>query len=194
LTTALIFLRSLATRLTVRKTNPAAIDVRRNTRPVYASLGPQGCSLTGAKGPLRGYPTWNMDGEDFYTVQEAARILRTTERTVRRRLERRDLEGTRDPTTGRWKVAARSVTAALSDRPPKESQEALESSQEAAGLREKVESLQRELGRLEGRLELTEMAESTLREQLERERERADRAEEELRDARRSWWSRIFGQ
>jgi hypothetical protein len=59
-----------------------------------------------------------------------------------------------------------------------------------------VEDLQRHLGRLEGRLEileLTEMAESTLREQLERERERADRLEEELRDARRPWWRRMFG-
>jgi hypothetical protein len=28
-----------------------------------------------------------MEGEDTYTVQEAARILRTTERTVRQRLE-----------------------------------------------------------------------------------------------------------
>ena len=33
--------------------------------------------------------------------------------------------------------------------------------------------LQRELGRLEGRLEITETAESTLRQDLERERERA---------------------
>ncbi len=30
--------------------------------------------------------------EEHYTVQESARILRTTERTVRRRLERGDLE------------------------------------------------------------------------------------------------------
>ena len=130
--------------------------------------------------------------EETYTVQEAARILRTTERNVRRRLERSDLEGSRDPTTGRWRVAAHSVTAAMPDRPPKESQEALESSQEA-GLRERVESLLRELGRVEGRLELAEMAESTLREQLERERERADRLEEELRDARRPRWRRMFG-
>ncbi len=67
--------------------------------------------------------------------------------------------------------------------------------------------LQRELGRLEGRLELTEVAESTLREQLERERQRADderdraeaerkrgeRLEEELREPRRSWWRKMFG-
>jgi excisionase family DNA binding protein len=35
-----------------------------------------------------------MEGED-YTVQDAARFLRTTERTIRRRLERGDLEGSR---------------------------------------------------------------------------------------------------
>jgi hypothetical protein len=60
---------------------------------------------------------------------------------------------------------------------------------------EKVEALQRELDRLE----LTEVTESTLREALERERERADeerdranRLEEELREARRPWWRRVF--
>jgi excisionase family DNA binding protein len=132
--------------------------------------------------------------EDFYTVQEAARILRTTERTVRRRLERGDLKGSRDPTTGRWRVAAVSVTAAMPERPPKESQKPQEASQSVREYQEKVEALQRELGRLEGRLELTSITETTLRDQLDRERERADRAEEALRDARRSWWSRIFGQ
>jgi excisionase family DNA binding protein len=132
--------------------------------------------------------------EDYYTVQEAARILRTTERTVRRRLERGDLKGSRDPTTGRWRVAAVSVTAAMPERPPKESQKPLEASQSVREYQEKVEVLQRELGRLEGRLELTSITETTLRDQLDRERERADRAEEELREARRSWWSRLFGQ
>jgi excisionase family DNA binding protein len=132
--------------------------------------------------------------EDYYTVQEAARILRTTERTVRRRLERGDLKGSRDPTTGRWRVAAVSVTAAMPERPPKESQKPLEASQSVREYQEKVEALQRELGRLEGRLELTSITETTLRDQLDRERERADRAEEELREARRSWWSRLFGQ
>jgi chromosome segregation ATPase len=132
--------------------------------------------------------------EETYTAQEAARILRTTERTVRRRLERGDLEGTRDPTTGRWRVAARSITSAMPDRPPKGSQEPPEASQEAADLRLKIEDLQRELGRLEGQRELEAVTQSTLREQLQRERERADRLEEELRDARRSWWRRLFGR
>jgi hypothetical protein len=132
--------------------------------------------------------------DETYTAQEAARILRTTERTVRRRLERGDLEGTRDPTTGRWRVAARSITAAMPDRPPKASQQPPEASESVREYQERVEALQRELGRLEGQRELQEVAESTLREQLQRERERADRLEEELRDARRSWWRRIFGQ
>jgi excisionase family DNA binding protein len=132
--------------------------------------------------------------EESYTVQEAARILRTTERTVRRRLEREELTGKRDPTSGRWRIEAQSVTAAMPERPPKPSQEPLEASQEAATLQARVEDLQRQLGRLEGQRELEAVTQSTLREQLERERERADRLEEELRDARRPWWRRIFGQ
>jgi chromosome segregation ATPase len=147
----------------------------------------------------------NQNSEDFYTVQEAARILRTTERTVRRRLERGDLEGSRDPISGRWRATVRSVHDAMSDRPPKASASAAleppESSSEAADLRSRVEDLQRELGRLEGRLELTEVTESTLREERDRllaerdrERERAEQLEEELRESRRSWWSRLFGR
>jgi hypothetical protein len=135
----------------------------------------------------------HTNGES-YTVQEAAKILRTTERTIRRRLERGDLEGRRDPISGRWFVDARSVTEAIPERPPKPSQEAPDAPERTSEDRDKVEALQRELGRLEGRLELTEITESTLREQLERERDRADRLEEELREARRSWWSRLFGQ
>jgi TolA-binding protein len=41
---------------------------------------------------------------------------------------------------------------------------------EAAYLRARIEDLQRQLGRLEGRLELAQHTESTLREDLERER------------------------
>ncbi len=80
----------------------------------------------------------DREPEETYTVQEAARILRTTERTVRRRLERGDLDGRRDPTSGRWRVTAHSVTAAMANRPAKASQEAPEASQEAADLRTRV--------------------------------------------------------
>ena len=86
-------------------------------------------------------------------------------------------------------------------------QEAQDAAREVAELRAVVRNLERQLGRLEGRLELTEVTESTLREQLERERERADRLEEYLRDAeaeihaveaalydaRRGWFRRFFG-
>jgi hypothetical protein len=57
----------------------------------------------------------------------------------------------------------------------------------------RLETRAAENAELRTRLELTEKADSTLREQLDRERERADRLEEELREARRSWWTRIFG-
>ena len=68
--------------------------------------------------------------------------------------------------------------------------------------------LQRELGRLEGRLELTAQAESTAREDLERERAwdeeeraRADAERERAEDLRREleaeqskgFWARPFG-
>jgi hypothetical protein len=47
---------------------------------------------------------------------------------------------------------------------------------------------------MRARAELTATTESTLREQLERERERADRLEAELRDERgRGFWARLFG-
>jgi hypothetical protein len=85
----------------------------------------------------------------------------------------------------------------MPERPPKPSQEPPDASESARDIRRGSEALQCELGRLEGRLEITETAESTLREQLQRERERADRLKEELRDARqaaaRPWWRRIFG-
>jgi chromosome segregation ATPase len=115
-----------------------------------------------------------VDGEE-YTTQEAARILRATERTIRRRLERGDLKGRRDPATGRWWVSARAVTAAMEDRPPKKASASLEppgaaASEEVAHLRARIEDLQRQLGRLEGHLELAERTESTLRKDLERER------------------------
>jgi septal ring factor EnvC (AmiA/AmiB activator) len=74
-------------------------------------------------------------------------------------------------------------------------------------LSERLEDLQRRFGRCEGRLELSQVSETILREQLKRERERADRLEAELREAeaelrvaevalhkfQRGWISRFFG-
>lgn len=60
--------------------------------------------------------------------------------------------------------------------------------------RESTTTLERQLGRLEGRLELTEVAESTVREALEREREENQRLREELEAERsKGIWRRLFG-
>ena len=75
------------------------------------------------------------------------------------------------------------------------------------GIVQRLEDLQRRLGRCEGRLELTRVAEAILKKQLDRERERVDRLEAKLREAeaelrvaevapyknQRGWFSRFFG-
>src|ERR671914_572535 len=75
------------------------------------------------------------------------------------------------------------------------------------GIVQRLEDLQRRLGRCEGRLELARVSETVLREQLKRERERVDRHEAELREAEAElrvaevalyksqggWFSRFFG-
>jgi hypothetical protein len=80
------------------------------------------------------------------------------------------------------------------------------------GIVQRLEDLQRRLGRCEGRLELTRISETILRKQLKRESERADRLERDLHQAeaelraaevalhkarsskaRRGWLSRFFG-
>jgi DNA-binding transcriptional regulator YbjK len=67
-------------------------------------------------------------------------------------------------------------------------------------LNDRIGELREQLGRAQSCPELTELAESTLREQLQRERERADqeweraeRLEAELEKSQRSWWKRMFG-
>jgi len=144
-------------------------------------------SVDGSGGSRDGSPE-----EDTYTPAEAAKILRLSKRRVIQLITAGDLEAEKD-VSGRWRIPQRAVHNRLGDRPPRPSQSVLETAQGAAELRDRIEDLSRELGRLEGRLELTGVAESTLREQLERERARADRLEEELREARKSWWRRVFG-
>jgi excisionase family DNA binding protein len=141
-----------------------------------------------------------MGPEETYSTSETAKILRLTSRRVTQLLERGELEGAKDG-AGRWRVSQRAVHDMLPDRPPREAlSEPRESPQEATELRGRVEDLLHQLGRLEGRLELTEKTESTMRAErerlisdLERERERAERLEAELRDARRPWYRRWFG-
>ncbi len=120
--------------------------------------------------------------EDTYTTAEAGRILRRSNRRILQMLESGELEGEKDE-SGRWRIPQRSIHELLPSRPPRKGttngtfkarQEFLEASESAVEIQLRMEALQRDLGRLEGRLELTAVAESTLRESLERERERAD--------------------
>lgn len=148
-----------------------------------------------------------MESEEVYSPAQAARILRLSRRQVTNLLNAGDLEGTQDPENGRWSIPQRAVHERLKDRPARgrpddqgAGQEAPEAGQEAADLRSRVEDLQYRLGRAEARIELEELTESTRREErerliadLERERERAERLEAELREARRGFWRRLFG-
>jgi predicted ribosome quality control (RQC) complex YloA/Tae2 family protein len=141
--------------------------------------------------------------EDTYSPREAERILKRSgrplsERRIRQLLQDDELEGIKDE-RDRWRIYQREITRLLEEYPP-ESSEPPESPQMDAAMLDRVFALERELGRLQGRLELEERTESTLREELERERKRteeatarADRLEEELKEVRRPWWRRMFG-
>ena len=144
--------------------------------------------------------------EDTYTTGQAARILRVTDRGVRKMIDRGELEANQDE-RGRHLIPQRAVHAMLEERRAGSAageislEEAASSTEEARELRLRVEALQRELGRLEGRLELTERTESTMREERERlerllEEERAERrrVQEELEAERgKGFWRRLFG-
>jgi hypothetical protein len=159
--------------------------------------------------------------KETYTVEEAAKILERTPGRIRQMLRGGELSGEHEGGDERkpWRVHKWSAHA-LRDRlqeerattergaPAKSPREPRESPESTSELFRVVQDLQRELGRAEGRLQITETAESTLREDLERERERAeqeraradaerDRAEELRRalEAERSkgFWSRLFG-
>jgi excisionase family DNA binding protein len=133
------------------------------------------------------------DRQEYYTVSEAAKVLSISERRVRQIAQDGKVDGVR--TEDGWKLFRYSVHAFRDRRvDQRPTRGARDSSSEAREWIERVASLERELGRLEGRLELTERAESTLREDrerlledLDRERERAAqeqaRAEEVQRDA-----------
>jgi excisionase family DNA binding protein len=140
--------------------------------------------------------------EDFYSVDEAARILRLTPGRIRQMLRAGELEGTSPEASGErgWRIPMHAVHDR--DRPARVGRPsgAPESPERVSELEVEVRRLEYELGLSRGRIELTEKAESTLRDALERERERADaereRAEKlqaELDRARLPWYRRLFG-
>jgi chromosome segregation ATPase len=148
------------------------------------------------------HPDERHDGETYSPV-EAGRVLGVSDERVRQLIEAGEIAG--EKRAGRWHVFKASVHDALKERGSprrKRSPESVEdAAHEAAELRSRVEDLAYRLGRSEARTELTQQAESTTREQLVRERERADRLEDEARQLReqieasrqRGFWSRLFG-
>ena len=143
---------------------------------------------------------------DFYTVEQAAKILKLTSGRIRQMLRSGALEGERDE-AGRWRIPAHAVpdrprTVRVERTSPTETtSESRESPEKLAELESEVRFLRYQLGLQQGRLWLTEKAESTLREALEREqaradteRERAEQLQRQLDEARRPWWRKMFGR
>lgn len=141
--------------------------------------------------------------EDSYTTGQAAQVLRVTDRYIRKLIDAGELESVQTE-SGRHRIPQRAVHAILEARraeasAPAPSTDALEVAQEAAELRLRVETLQRELGRLEGRLELTEKTESTMAEerqrlieQLEEERAERRRLQQRVEELTLPWYRRWF--
>jgi excisionase family DNA binding protein len=144
---------------------------------------------------------------DYYTTSEAARILRRSPQRIRALASEGKLPGDRDH--GEWRIPAWAVHERLEhtraapggdERPLEDAERPLEDAEKrAAELAAEVRDLSYRLGIAEGRLQLTEVAESTLRESLNRERQRADAAEleakrlrDELEEARQPWWRKVF--
>jgi hypothetical protein len=147
-----------------------------------------------------------MQGEgDFYSVAEAERLLGRTdkpisERRIRQMLQAGDLEGKKEVGSGRWYVSQAEVHRLMQERRQAVPEGPPGGPENASEMLDRVFALEREIGRLQGRLELEERAESTVREERDRllqdlEAEKAERRrlQERLEERERPWWRRMFG-
>jgi hypothetical protein len=158
----------------------------------------------------------------WVTTRVAAEALGVNPRTIRTYIERGDIEAKAEG-TGIQKTYLVSIDSVYAlrdrrgyprhtrDKPRERSAEATPADVPAGELTEIIRDLTSELvqrsqesAELRTRLELTAQAESTLREQLERERERADRLANVREEAQRlreeleaerskGFWRRLFG-
>jgi hypothetical protein len=147
----------------------------------------------------------DQDRGETYTPIEAGRVLGVSDERIRQLIDAGEIAG--EKRAGRWHVYRLSVHHQLEQRGSPRARRSRERAPHESGedatreLRARVEDLSYKLGRSEARAELTEQAESTIRETLQRERERADGLEAELRETRdqleasrrRGFWSRLFG-
>jgi excisionase family DNA binding protein len=126
---------------------------------------------------------------EYYTPSQAARILRLTRQRVAELLRNGEVEGYKDD-VGHWRISKAALHAYKEARDESRAEKTLQ-----PDLLDRLVDAERELGRLEGRAQLTEVAESTLRDQLQRERERADRLEAALQAEReKGFWKKLFGK
>jgi excisionase family DNA binding protein len=129
------------------------------------------------------------DQDEYYTPSQAARILRLTRQRVAELLRNGEVEGYKDD-IGHWQIPKAGLHAYKEARDESQMERTLQ-----PDLLDRLVDAERELGRLEGRAQLTQVAESTLREQLQRERERADRLEAELQAEReKGFWRKLFSK
>jgi hypothetical protein len=134
-----------------------------------------------------------MTRRDFYTIPEAAQLLETAQRRLLERLESGEIEGERDPQSGRWKVSRQAVDELISTEASAEDPAEASSGSSAEmlrGLVDEVGELHRQVGHLKSRLDRARRAERDERERLQaeleqereahrRERERADKLQRE---------------
>jgi excisionase family DNA binding protein len=150
-------------------------------------------------------------GEETYSPVEASRVLSRSgrsisERRIRQMLQAGELEGEQTE-GGRWRIPRRVVHRLLTERREREQLQTEPESAPGAPesvreLVDRVAALERERGRLEGRLELTEQTESTTRAERDRliaelEAERVERrqlAERLEAEQRRGFWAKLFGK
>ena len=134
-----------------------------------------------------------MPRRDFYTLPEAAQLLETAQRRLLEKLESGEIEGERDPQSGRWKVSRQAVdelvSAKASDEDPADESPGT-SAEMLRGRVEEMGGLHRQVGHLRSRLDRARRAEMEERERLQaeleqareghrRERERADKLQRE---------------
>jgi len=154
-----------------------------------------------------------MPTRDFYTLAEAAQILEVSQRNLLERLETGEIEGERDPQSGRWKIPKRAADERVSDEPPSEGATEEFPGESAEMIREivgELGNLHRQIGHLKNRLDRARRTEQEEREGLlaeleqererhRQERERADGLQEEMNrlreelDRDKGSWRRLFG-
>jgi uncharacterized protein involved in exopolysaccharide biosynthesis len=127
-----------------------------------------------------------MPRRDFYTLPEAAQLLEIAQRRLLERLESGEIEGERDPQSGRWKVSRQAVDELVSAEDSSSDDHAEESPGSSAemlrGLVEEMGELHRQVGHLRSRLDRARRTEREEKEHLQAELEQARKGHRKERE------------